>query len=80
MRPPAAQTSFKLPGDRKCNIIMDIRRRWDPCVAQTGLILPGGRKYNGFLSGDDNNRYKEEEGPPCVTQIGLILPGDRKYN
>ena len=44
-------------------IITDIKRRRDPPEAQTGLILPGGREYNGFLIGDDDNRYKEEEGP-----------------
>ena len=58
-------------------IIIDRRRSWDPRVAQTGLKLPGAREYNDFLNGDDNNRYKVEEGPPCVAQTGLILPGGR---
>ena len=60
-------------------IIINIKRRRDPPAAQTGLILPGGREYNGFLSGDDNNRYKEEEGPPCSPDRPHIARGQGIY-
>ena len=60
-------------------IIIDIRRRWDPCVAQIGLILPGGGEYNGFLIGDYNNRYNiGRRWDPHVAPTGFILPGGRK--
>ena len=56
-------------------IIIDIRRRWDPRVAQTCLLLPGGREYNGFLIGEDNNRYKEDVGPPCRSDKPHVARG-----
>ena len=56
-------------------IIINIKRRRDPPAAQTGLILPGGREYNGFLSGNDNNKYKEEEGPPVQPRQASYCQG-----